>query len=212
MEISWILWMKVYTLPLWALWNFGHDFDIIRSTIRQIQDKTRRAITGYVSQIKKLVWPVLANLHYMPFASNSILLFPYLSSNSLAFLITSCTGQLTKYLVILEFCSHSGTSKNTKLPQNRTPEYMFCAGTLFTSTEQVVIWALLNRNMNRPDFFTYWKYGFVVNYIIWFEIWVTCSIMAFQPDDISGDFITNHVSQPFIPYAVTLNGLELAEV
>lgn len=141
-------------LPACFWYIFSHFWDLYKqcsNTIR-IQHTANSIKTGYVSNRKNDVWPVRRNRHYIWFTSNSILLFV----KSRLFWTIGPTGYVRINLVALESCYHCGTSKKTKVAQNLTPEYMFCAGTLLTRTEQDVIWAPLSKNMNMPDFLIYW--------------------------------------------------------
>lgn len=75
----------------------------------------------YVSKMKKLVWPVLRNLHYNEFTSKRL----RFCCKNRAFSITSDTGGTTTNLVLFEFFYQGGTSKKTKIAQNLTPSYIF---------------------------------------------------------------------------------------
>lgn len=65
-------------------------------------------------------------------------------------------------LGFLEFCSHGGTSKNTKIAQNLTPSYRFCDGMVFTNIVAEVMCAPENKNAKNPVFLMSEMKGVVV--------------------------------------------------
>jgi hypothetical protein len=97
------------------------------------------------------------------------------------------------YFVLFEFASHGGTSKNTNIAQNRTPSYRFCDGIVFAKTLHEVIWAPENRNMNNPDFFSYWTNGSVVTLLSASDAPEKTFIIFFYVSVISGALMTNQI-------------------
>lgn len=117
MDISWTLCTKVKNFPMCFLNSKGLCLLRQYPKDRRIQQNKIKAMTGYVSKMKKLVCPVLANLHQIDVVSKRFLC----ESKRRESLTTSDTGGTTTYLVLSEFFYHLGTSKKTKIAQNLTP-------------------------------------------------------------------------------------------